>query len=126
MQRGSGGMQDGGQGTGSLHTWEEGKKGFPKKPAAQSASPASHPFSLSLSPGSSFPSPSTSLSLAGRICNDCAAQDGRVWRRLISQSPGMAPLHRGQKQISFRGCGFLNQRFCIISLLLHPSFIAGE
>lgn len=49
MQRGSGGMQDGGQGTGSLHTWEEGKKGFPKKPAAQSASPASHPFSLSLS-----------------------------------------------------------------------------
>lgn len=47
MQRGSGGMQDGGQGAGSSHMREE-KKCFLKKQAAQSASPASHP-SLSLS-----------------------------------------------------------------------------
>lgn len=95
-----------------------GKKGFPKKPAAQSASPASHPsLSLSLSPGSSSPSPSASPSLTG--CNDCAAQHGRVWQRLISQTPGTAPLHPGQKQTSLRLL-ILNWRFCIVSPLLHP------
>lgn len=108
-----------GQGTGSLHTWEEGKKRFSKETSSSiclSRLP-SFSLSLSLSPGSSSPSPSASPSLTG--CNDCAAQHGRVWQRLISQTPGTAPLHPGQKQTSLRLL-ILNWRFCIVSPLLHP------
>lgn len=67
MRRGSGGMQDGGQGTGSLHTGEEGR--FFKETSSSICLSRLPSFSLSLppplSPGSYSPSPSTSPSLAG-------------------------------------------------------------
>lgn len=114
MQRGSGGMQVGAGHWLSSHMGGGEKKVFQRN--QQLNLPLPPPILLSLSLSSS-PSPSASPSLTG--CNDCAAQHGRVWQRLISQTPGTAPLHPGQKQTSLRLL-ILNWRFCIVSPLSHP------
>lgn len=99
MHDGGAGRMGGGWGGGhwlSSHMGGERKKTAFHSNLSQSASLSSLP-----SLRSSSPSPSTSPSLASWICNDRAAQPGRVWRRLVS-SAGTAPLHPRQKQTSLQ------------------------
>lgn len=98
-KRESGVMHDGGRAL-ALFTHGRREKRFSKR---------NQQLSLPLSPPCYSPSlgsllPSTSPSLASWICNDCAAQHGRVWRRLISQA-GTTPLHPRQKQTCSQGFG---------------------
>lgn len=129
LERGSGGMQDGGQGTSSLHTLEEGKKKVFQR-NQQLNLPLPPPILLSLS--LSFLAhllplhPPLRPSQAESVMTVLRSMQGVAAAALSNPGDGSTSSREKTDKLARLRLRFLNWRFRIVLPLLHPGFIAGE